>query len=114
MSDIEESDKDITSSKRFSYDAIDRIETKAKNLQGVRSTSWVDSKGLCNTCSKAVIMRRAAKNERIIRCTALGERVAEDLIECSLYHTITELDLSQMGQMAIAINVYRDVNEGYL
>jgi hypothetical protein len=100
---------------RLGYDATDRLRTASQPLEGVRSTNWVDAKGICVTCSHAIIQRRSSRNERVILCKELGhQRVAEDLAECSMHHTVTTLDLGQMAQIATLIDPRPDRYKGYI
>jgi len=117
MDDTIEADSDIHPTRpgrRLGYDATERLRTASQVLEGVRSVNWVDSKGICTTCSHAVIQRRLHKNERVIVCQELRRRVPEDLAECSLHHTVTRLDLDQMSQIATLIDPRPDRYKGYL
>ena len=102
-----------------SHDKSDReklgrqLERSASKLEGQKRDHFVDSRSLCNTCRWATIKRRASQNNRLIRCSEIGEYVHEDITECSAYQNITTLSLSQMAEIATLIDP-RNHEAGYL
>lgn len=99
---------------KLDYDAIDRLETISKRLEGIQRTNWVDSKGICSSCSRAFITRQASRNTRVVYCKEMGHQVPEDISECNMYRNLTTLSLGQMADIATLIDPRPDKYKGYL
>lgn len=85
------------------FKVTDQIEKAARRLEGVRRENFVDTHSLCTSCRWSTIVRRASRNERVIRCGELSEYVANDISECSGYQNMTTLSLGQMADIAVLI-----------
>ena len=63
--------------------------------------------GCCRTCKQAHITRRQYSEVPKIVCTALWEQAHQvplDIIECTSYEKRGEMDLRDMGQIALTID----------
>lgn len=96
------------------YELADRLEVAAKKLDGQRLSHFVDTRSLCLSCREAIITRLASRNNRQIRCGALGRVVPDNIVECTAYRNITQLSLSQMVEIAYLIDNRKDRQGGYL
>lgn len=103
--------KDISLDDR--YLMIGRLEIQNQKLQSRMKGHFVDDKSICSTCDRAHITRQASENRRRIYCTRLETVMPDDIAECNKYLGITELSLSQMGEIAMMIDP-RDHSGGYI
>lgn len=109
MSDLEDL---IDTSKRDKLSR--RLEKEAEKLSGVRTEHFIDSQSLCSSCQHACIIRRRSLNHRLIHCSWFGKPVSEDIVECSVYQSYTELSLPQMVDIATLIGGVKERRAGFI
>lgn len=100
------------------WDLADKLEQMAGNLAGKsgqrKGLEFVNDNNICGTCRHAHMMRREAQNVMMTYCQELSQLVPHDLIHCNKYRNITQLDLSQMSQMAVILDPRDLLKQGYL
>ena len=81
------------------------VLTKGEQVEGVGK--FPEIKGLCRTCSQALIRRQQYSEMPTIICESTWNRphpVPPDIIECSKYQRKGEMTLFQMEGMATIID----------
>lgn len=79
--------------------------TRGEQIEGIGR--FPEVKGLCRTCSQAVIRRQAYSELPTVLCEVIFNRphqVPLDIMECSKYQRKGELSLWQMEEMATIID----------
>lgn len=67
---------------------------------------------LCAGCKHSHLYRRQGRQDTAVFCHSLDRYVPPDIVECSEFRSVSALTLSQMREIALAIDTRPGVSDG--
>jgi len=118
---VEEPDEGASKLSRTELDTLERQQDKFKehNLARGEREQGTKYSGICFHCRNHFAYRAGTMNEPKLYCQAKptqagrAEQMPLNVIECSDYHSVTDMDLRTMAQLAWIIDSRDHLKDGY-